>query len=145
MAGIGLGVYYAWIISPLRYVDTSPDTLRADFKDQFRVAIAAAFATDHNLDRAKARLVLLGNPNSIQDLTALAQRMLGEGESFHVVQEVANLATDLQAGVASIPLTSTPNPTSIQTQVSQPQASQLKLPHSQAAIPSFVPYKHHAS
>ena len=123
MAGIGLGVYYAWIISPLRYVDTSPDTLRADFKDQFRVAIAAAFATDHNLDRAKARLVLLGNPNSVQDLTALAQRMLGEGESFHVVQEIANLATDLQAGVASIPLTSTPNPTSVQTQVSQTQPS----------------------
>ncbi len=99
--GLALGLLYAWVISPLRYVDTTPDTLRADFKDQFRTAIAAAYAASHNLERARARLALLGDPDPIQALTAQAQRMLAQGQSFEVAQEVAQLATDLHSGVAS--------------------------------------------
>jgi hypothetical protein len=121
--GIGLGVIYSWIISPLRIIDTNPGTLRADFKDQFRVVIAASYASDPNLDRARARLVLLGDPDPVEELTAQAQRMLGAGESFNVIQQVANLATDLQSGIANIPPTSSPTPTSIRVQGSLTQAS----------------------
>lgn len=53
-AGFGAGLAYAWIVSPIRYVDTTPDTLRSDFKDQFRTAIAASYAATHNLERAKS-------------------------------------------------------------------------------------------
>jgi len=121
--GIGLGVIYSWIISPLRIIDTNPGTLRADFKDQFRVVVAASYASDHNLDRAKARLVLLGDPNPVEELTAQAQRMLGAGDSFNVIQQVANLATDLQSGKTNIPATSSPTPTSTRVQSSLTQPS----------------------
>ena len=125
--GIGLGVIYSWIISPLRIIDTNPSTLRADFKDQFRVAIAASYASDHNLDRARARLVLLDDPNPVEGLTAQAQRMLGAGESFNVIQQVANLATDLQSGKVNIPPTTSPTPTSTRVQSSLTQASPISI------------------
>jgi hypothetical protein len=118
LAGFGLGLLYAWVIAPVRYVDTTPDTLRADFKDQFRIAIAAAYSANHNLDRARARLALLGEPDPAETLTAQAQRMLAAGESFAIVQQVAALATDLQTGVASIRPTTTTQPA-----VSVPPAS----------------------
>ena len=102
VAGFALGLLYAWVISPTRFVDTTPDTLRADFKDQFRTAIAAAYSATHNLDRARARLVLLGDPDPIRALTAQAQRMLADGEPFETAQRVAQLATDLGSGIASI-------------------------------------------
>ena len=85
------------------------------------MAIAASYAANRNLDRAKARLVLLGDQDPVQELTAQAQRMLGTGESFNIIQEVAGLATDLQSGVASILPTSSPNPKSIQVSGSQTQ------------------------
>ncbi len=100
--GFALGLLYAWVISPVRYVDTTPDSLRADFKDQFRTAIASAYAASHNLDRARARLVLLGDTDPVQALSAQAQRMLAAGQPFEVAQQVAQLATDLRAGVGSI-------------------------------------------
>jgi len=103
LAGFGLGLFYAWIISPVHYIDTTPDTLRADFKDQFRVAIAASYAADHNLERAKARLALLGDADAVQTLTAQAQRMLAAGEPIESIQQVALLTTDLKSGVASLP------------------------------------------
>lgn len=110
--GFSVGLLYAWVVSPVRYTDTTPDTLRADFKDQFRTTISAAYAATGNLPRARARLGLLGDPDSIQALSAEAQQMLAAGGSFEAAQDIARLATDLQAGVASIlpPPTAPPLP-----------------------------------
>jgi len=58
--GFGLGLAYAWVFSPVKYVDAEPMALRDNFKDHFRSAIAAAFASNGDLERARARLSLLG-------------------------------------------------------------------------------------
>ena len=120
VAGFGLGLAYAWVISPIRYVDTTPATLRADFKDTFREAIAASYAATHNLDRARARLALLGDADSVEALTAQAQRMLAAGQPFALIQEVAGLASDLRSGVASTPSVATGKPTSSAAPSPQP-------------------------
>ncbi len=99
--GFGLGLAYAWAISPVKYVDAEPLVLRDDFKDHFRAAISAAYASNNDLDRARARLSLLGDLEPVQALTAQAQRMLAAGESFDTVQQVAMLASALQGGVAA--------------------------------------------
>jgi hypothetical protein len=89
-------------------VDASPAILRADFKDQYRVVIAASYASTQDLPRARARLELLGDPDMIGELSAQAQRMLAAGEPFDRVRSIAQLATDLGRGVVSAPFTSTP-------------------------------------
>lgn len=105
--GFGLGATYAWLISPLRIADDSPRALRADFKDRFRAAIAAAYASTGDLERARARLALLGDPDPAQALTAQAQRMLAAGESLESVRQVALLASILQGQqIAPSPLAS---------------------------------------
>lgn len=119
IVGFGLGLLYAWVIAPTRYVDTSPDTLRADFKDQFRSAIAGAYAATGNLDRARARLALLKDANPAQELTAQAQRMLAQGETFDLVQQVASLAADLQSGAASARPSMTPTTGQVSQSITQ--------------------------
>jgi hypothetical protein len=101
-AGSALGLLYSWVLSPVRYVDTSPDTLRADFKDRFRTAIASAYAATGNLARAGTRLGLLGDADAVSALSAQAQRTLAAGGSFEEAQQLAGLARDIQLGVASI-------------------------------------------
>ena len=101
LAGLGLGLVYSWIISPTRIVDAQPFALRADFKDQYRSVIAAAYNATGNLPRAKARLSLLGDSNPVEALNAQAQRMrAGEasgvgGEQFEHPDQVAALALAL--------------------------------------------------
>lgn len=107
--GFGLGLTYAWVISPVKFVDTDPRLLRSDFKDRFRSVISAAYASDGDLERARARLNLLGDPDPAQALSAQAQRMLASGESAVSVQQVALLASALQGQV--IANTETPIPT----------------------------------
>lgn len=98
LAGIGLGLVYAWMVSPLNVTDADPDTLRADFKDQYRSAIAAAYSASGNLPRAQARLELLQDAHPMDALNAQAQRMLARGESAQEADQVAALAAALEQG-----------------------------------------------
>jgi hypothetical protein len=108
LAGLGLGLAYSWYISPVTYVDANPAILRSDFKDQYRIVISASYASSHDLARARARLQLLGDIDPVGELSAQAQRMVGSGESLEGIQPLAQLATDLQQGFASV----LPSPTS---------------------------------
>lgn len=110
LTGLGLGLAYSWFLSPVEYVDANPAILRADFKDQYRIVIAASYAGTLDLPRARARLELLGDTDPIAELSAQAQRMLASGEPFEKARPLARLATDLKQGFASAPFTSTPIP-----------------------------------
>jgi hypothetical protein len=108
LLGFGMGLAYSWGIAPVEYVDASPVLLRSDFKDQYRIVIAAAYASSHDLARARARLELTSNTDPLADLKGQAQRMVGSGDAAGM-ELLVQLASDLQKGVAGIPLTSTPD------------------------------------
>ena len=111
LLGLGLGLAYSWLFSPLRVVDADPIALRADFKDAYRSAIAASYAATGNLPRAQARLALLGDTNSTEALNSQAQRLIASGEFTQADQNVA-LAIALEDGTT---LVSTPTSTSENT------------------------------
>ncbi|HAV76571.1 MAG TPA: hypothetical protein DCX53_04370, partial [Anaerolineae bacterium] len=106
LAGLGLGLAYAWVISPQRLADSEPATLRADFKDQFRVAIASSYAATGNLPRAQARQELLGDTDSVESLNAQAQREIA-GSQFNQADQLAALAIAIEIG-AKTPQQNTP-------------------------------------
>lgn len=98
LAGLGIGLVYAWLVSPLRVTNADPRALRNDFKESYRSAIAASYAATGNLPRAQARLALLGDADPIESLNAQAQRMLANPETIEGADEVAALALALQDG-----------------------------------------------
>lgn len=160
LAGFGLGLAYAWKVSPVTYVDASPAILRSDFKDQYRVVVAASYISTHDLARARARLELLADTDSVGELSAQAQRMLAAGEDFERVRSIAQLATDLQQGFVSLPFTSTPfaqkldTPTAITPFIEQPFPAETLFIQEQtldfeltplAPAPAFTPTPRPAS
>ncbi len=60
LLGIGLGLFYGWVISPVTYVDTAPDLLREDFKTDYVLMVAEAYSADGNVALAVRRLAILG-------------------------------------------------------------------------------------
>jgi hypothetical protein len=93
--GAVIGLAYAWIVQPVEYVDTSPASLRADFKDQYRALIAAAYAADGDLVRARARLELLEDTDVYQVLYEQAQRTLARGDDPEEARALGLLAIAL--------------------------------------------------
>ena len=61
LVGVALGLAYGWIVSPVQYVDTSPDTLRIYYKTDYVLMVAEAYQNESDLGLAVRRLALLGN------------------------------------------------------------------------------------
>ncbi|MFQ5616789.1 MAG: hypothetical protein ACE5GO_10090 [Anaerolineales bacterium] len=59
--GITAGLYYGWVINPVEYVDTTPDTLCGDFKADYVLMIAEVYRADGNPEGAARRLAILGD------------------------------------------------------------------------------------
>lgn len=69
--GIAAGLYYGWVLSPVEYVDTTPDTLRADYKTDYVLMVAEVYQADGDTETAIRRLALLGDDAPL-DLTQRA-------------------------------------------------------------------------
>ena len=59
--GFGAGLYYGWRINPVEYGNTTPDSLRLDYKADYVLMIAEAYQAEGDLDLAYNRLSLLGS------------------------------------------------------------------------------------
>jgi hypothetical protein len=103
LIGVVLGVLYAWVLSPVKYVDTAPATLREDLKNEYRLLIAQAYAANGDTARAQARLGLLADEKTAETLTALAQQANAAGRSEAEVRALGLLAAAANAPPAGIP------------------------------------------
>src|ERR1700687_5472120 len=79
-AGLGLALLYTWVISPVQYIDTAPNSLRADYQAAYAQLAARAYAVDGDLGRARTRLALLGMKNPARQVVALAERAPAGGD-----------------------------------------------------------------
>ena len=96
IVGLGLGLYYGWVISPVQYVDTTPPTLRADFKADYTLMVAETFQSEQNLDQAARSLANLGSQPPAQiasEALAFAQKHNYAAADIGLIQ---NLAVALQ-------------------------------------------------
>lgn len=58
--GALVALVYGWLIQPVEYIDTSPDSLRIDFRTDYVLMAAQAYAGDRDLNLARVRLAALG-------------------------------------------------------------------------------------
>jgi hypothetical protein len=81
--GLSLGLVYGWAIDPVEYVDTTPDTLRADYRADYVLMVAEAYQAEQNPDLAARRLAAWGSepPAQIAAQGADMARQFGFAES----------------------------------------------------------------
>src|SRR3989304_5358378 len=54
--GVATGLIYGWIISPVEYINTAPDSLRADYRTDYVLMVAQAYAVEDDLELAPKRM-----------------------------------------------------------------------------------------
>lgn len=134
-AGLGLGLFFGWVVWPVRYVDTSFADLAVEQQEQYIVLVGAAYARDRDLDKARERLVQLDSPKIEVWVANLADRYISEKRAESDIQALVELAhglgVDTPRMVAYLatptplptdtPLpTSTPTPTPVPTDTPVP-------------------------
>lgn len=123
LLGLAGGLYYAWLINPVEYVETAPDSLRADFRDDYLALIGAAYSGTGDLIRARARLALFPNLDPESDLPAIAQQRFAAG--LPDANGLALLAGELAGSEQSTPV---PSPSGAPPTVSPTQRPATATP-----------------
>lgn len=149
--GIALGLVYAWVVSPVEYVDAGPYSLREDFKDQYRLLVALAYLADNNLERAQARLDQLKDPGIAQTVAMQAQRYLADGHPETETRSLGLLAVALGEGptpVVTLPtvpasptptVTLTPTPVVVDPTISPEAVTEAATPEASSLQPTATP------
>ena len=107
--GIAGGLYYAWNINPVAYVDAAPSSLRQDFQSDYITLIAASYAATGELDRAQVRLSIFSLEDLGSYLGRLAQNRLAEGRPESEARALAMLAAAVGEGLSTLRITPTPS------------------------------------
>ena len=97
LVGIGLGLLYGWVINPVEYVDTTPDTLRVDYKTDYILMVAEAYHGNNDVSLALHRLAILGNTLPVEALTSTIKFAQKAGYSNADLNLMRELLTALQA------------------------------------------------
>jgi hypothetical protein len=64
--GIAIGLVYAWVVQPIHIVESTPNTLREDYRADLVLMIAEAFEAEADIDLALQRFDRLGLDNPLQ-------------------------------------------------------------------------------
>lgn len=58
--GLAIGLLYGWVFKPVNYIDTSPSSLREDYRAEYVLMVSEAYIGDSDFDLALVRLAALG-------------------------------------------------------------------------------------
>lgn len=59
--GMALGLFYGWVLSPIEFVDVTPESLRVDYQTDYVLMVAEAYRGEQDLAMAVRRLAVLGD------------------------------------------------------------------------------------
>ncbi len=96
--GISLGLLYGWAIDPVEFIDTTPETLRADYRADYVLMTAEIYNSDGNLSLAAQRLAVLGSQPPAEIAAQGYQSALEFKFSDADIALIQRLMSSLQAG-----------------------------------------------
>lgn len=91
LLGLAGGLVYAWLISPIVYVDASPGRLSDRYKDEYVYLVSQSYALTGDWEVAEERLAQLDEETLAQRVATLFERYLREGEPAPAVRNLAVL------------------------------------------------------
>jgi hypothetical protein len=95
VAGVIVGVWYGWSVSPITYTQTSPDELRPEYRADYVLMVAETYSADHDLGQAAVKLSRLGQPDLAGLVRQVAQVYGAAGYPQEDQDRLNALAADL--------------------------------------------------
>ncbi len=107
LVGLALGLAYGWLISPVRYIDASPNTLRIDYKTDYVLMVSEALQSDKDIQQAVRRLASLG---ATPPTELVAQTIQFAQKAGYTEADITRMQALLSALQTSLSVQETPKP-----------------------------------
>jgi hypothetical protein len=129
LAGLVVALYYAWIVSPVVYVDAGPARLSDGFKAEYIFLVSQSYALDEDWPRALARLEALGDAHLSETVAVQLEGYLRRGAPAETVRNLAIVAEKLGVRRPSVAIFA-PTPAALTTATLTPDT---------AVVPTLLP------
>lgn len=100
--GIGLGLFIGWELLPVPPEPTTPDTMRADYQDEYIRLVSVSYQVERDLGRARERLAALDADAPTARLVEMTERWIARDRTPALIAPLARLARDLGVETASM-------------------------------------------
>ena len=97
LVGVAAGVVYGWVINPVKFVDTTPASLRSDFRADYVLMVAESYSADQDVNLAGRRLAIFGAEAPAVIASAALHRAQQAGYAPADVALIQELTRALQA------------------------------------------------
>jgi hypothetical protein len=139
--GLGLGLFYAWQLSPVKFTEASPAQVITDYRHVWLVMAAEAYAQDNDWPRTQERLNSLNDPNIAQTIAQLFDRYNEPGpnpiaRALAVLGDRYNVRTAAMLVYLSTPIVSTPVPTAAPRPTARPTVRPTLAPTLAPIVPA---------
>jgi len=102
LVGLAVGVTYGWVVNPVQYTNTPPDSLRIDYQTDIFLMAAELYENEGDITLALSRLDFLGE-RSLPEM--MRQTILFAEEHQYTTADI-QLLENLAAAVELTPLDS---------------------------------------
>lgn len=122
--GLAAGLWYAWMIDPVTFVEVSPARFNEQYQDDYILLVSQSYAVNGDWLRAEQRLAALDDPAISQTVANLLEQSVREQKPAGAIRNLAILARQLGAETQAVALFApTPVQGSTATPTATPQAS----------------------
>jgi hypothetical protein len=97
LAGIAGGVYYGWVLNPVKFVDSAPASLRADYRTDYVLMVAESYHASQDEGTARQRLAVLSTESAASIAQAALQEAQRSGYAAADIELLQELTRALQA------------------------------------------------
>lgn len=95
LLGIGIGLFYTWVIDPVELAHTSPPYMRRDYRQDWERMAILAYVADGDFERARRRLEGLDQQEIAAVLRDVIEEYIAAGQPASVLRQLAALAQAL--------------------------------------------------
>src|SRR5689334_2301750 len=99
VVGVGAGLYLGWVQFPVEFVNSPASALAREYKDDYTVMIASAFAQDQDIGGAVERLRVLGVENIPAYVLEVTERFITNSQNVNDIRLLVGLYEGLAGRV----------------------------------------------
>ncbi|MBN1304022.1 MAG: hypothetical protein JXA13_06265 [Anaerolineales bacterium] len=101
IVGLTAGLVYGWVINPVEFIDTTPETLREDYRTDYILMVAEAYQGEQDIQQAAQRLAIFGSQAPSRIVTTAYQQAQQYQYTEADLQLIQELASDLENWTAA--------------------------------------------
>jgi hypothetical protein len=96
LLGVAVGLIYGWVIRPVEQSGIAPQSLKQEFRVDYVLMVAEAYADNQQLEQARVRLASLGPDNPINYVLEAINFGVEQAFDYEDLQTLNQLVIDLR-------------------------------------------------